>query len=163
MSLTFEAVLSVVVVLAKSMRTDCGLDRRVDKSESNNLYLSRYLFVYLTTSLRLSPSGFVRVHRGVDVHRPEGYEFLGVRMYKLARSMKPDWKSVWFESVFAPFWLVPAGATEPFSVDLVFGIFADHMSSEYEARDLVCNGRMRNFRPSSRCSWATTLGGSLST
>ena len=93
MSLTFGAFLSVVVVSAESLRPDRGSDRWVDKSESTNLYCSRY-FVNLTISLRLSPSGFVRAHRGVDVHRPEWYEFMESRMNKIAWSMKPDWKSV---------------------------------------------------------------------
>ena len=34
MPLTFGVVLAVVVDMAESTRTDCGLDRRVDKSES---------------------------------------------------------------------------------------------------------------------------------
>ena len=37
MSLTFRAFLSVVVVLAESLRTNRSSDRWVDKSESNNL------------------------------------------------------------------------------------------------------------------------------
>ena len=81
-------------------------------------------------------------------------------MNKLTWSMQPDWKPVWFEGLF----LAGSGnTTVSFSVDLVFGAFADHMSSRYGTRDIVCYGRMRNFRPSSRCAWATTLGGSLST
>ena len=34
MPLTFGVVLAVVVDMAESTRTGCGLDRRVDKSES---------------------------------------------------------------------------------------------------------------------------------
>ena len=94
MPLTFGVVLAVVVDMAESMRTDCGLDQRVYKSDSK-LSLSCVIFlVYLTTSLRLSPSGFVRVRRGVDAHRPEGHEFVGERMKKLSWMMNPDWKSV---------------------------------------------------------------------
>ena len=45
------------------------------------------------------------------MHRPEWYEFLEVRMNKLALSMKPDWKSVWFEGVLDPDGQVHKGAT----------------------------------------------------
>ena len=78
-------------------------------------------------------------------------------MNKLAWSVKPDWKSVWFEGVLVSLWLFPAGATVSFSVDLAFGAFANHMLSEYGTRDLVCNGRMLNVRFSSRFSRATTV------
>ena len=91
------------------------------------------------------------------MHRPEGYEFLEVRMNKLAWSMKPDWKSVWFEGVLDPDEQVRKGATVSFSVDLVSGTSANHKSSEYGTRNLVCNGRMLNSRLSSRFSLATTL------
>lgn len=84
-------------------------------------------------------------------------------MKEFVWSVNPNWKSVRFEGCFTPFWLMPAGAMESFSVDLLFCSFADFMSSEYEAHDLVCIGRMRNFLPSSRCWWATTFGRSLPT
>ena len=84
-------------------------------------------------------------------------------MIKLAWSMKTDWKSVWFEGVLVPLWLFPAGASVSISVDFAFSAFAGHISLEYGTHDLVCNGRMRNFRCSTRCLWAATLGWSLST
>ena len=44
MPLTFGVVLAVVVVMAESMRTDCGLDQRVDTSESeSSLFLCFFL------------------------------------------------------------------------------------------------------------------------
>ena len=33
------------------------------------------------------------------MYRPEGYELLEVQMNKLAWSVKPDWKSLWFKGV----------------------------------------------------------------
>ena len=53
---------SVVVVWAESLRTDCGSDRWVDKSGCKIVHFS-YFWCLFDISLRLSPSGFVRVHR----------------------------------------------------------------------------------------------------
>ena len=47
MPLTSGVVLAVVVDMAESTRTDCGLDQRVDKSESTNLYFLVVFFSYI--------------------------------------------------------------------------------------------------------------------
>ena len=65
------------------------------------------------------------------MHRPEWYEFLKTRMNKIAWSMEPDWKTPWLEGVFVSFWLVPAGATESFSVDLVEVILAESKCTDW--------------------------------
>ena len=81
-------------------------------------------------------------------------------MNKLSWTMKPSWKSVWFEG---PFLAGSDQTTVSFSVDVVYGAFTDHMSSGYGTRDIVYNGLRRKVRLSSRCSWATTFGWVLST
>ena len=83
-------------------------------------------------SLRLSPSGFVRAHRGVDGHRPEGRKFLEAWMTEFLLSVNSNWKSERFEGCLAPFAAEAGRGDEVFVVVSRFCAFADFKLRESE-------------------------------